>query len=219
VFNALRGHMPQVAALAACAPLFAGRDTGLASVRPKLADALPRQGVAPAFPAWLDYARLLDAGRRTGSFADHRELWWECRLHPGFGTIEVRVADAQASLGDVTAVVTTIEAIARWLCARHDAGEPLASHRAEWIRENRWRAAADGLAGELIDLDAMRSVPARDSVAQLVDAAEPALPTGAGLDAARRLIAEPHPDRHRQIATRLGLAGLVNALADLTEDA
>jgi carboxylate-amine ligase len=218
VFNALRGHMPQVAALAAGAPFFDSRDTGLASIRPKLADALPRQGVAPAFPTWLDYARFLHAGRGTGSFADYRELWWECRLHPGFGTIEVRVADAQASLEDVAAVATTIEAVGRWLCARHDAGERLAVHPTGWIRENRWRAAADGLAGELIDLDAMRGVPARDDVSRLLDAVQPALTRGRDLDGARRLLEHPHPDEHRRLAAGRGLRGLVEAVSDRTGD-
>jgi len=219
VFNCLRGHMPQVAALAACAPFFAGRDTGLASIRPKLADALPRQGVAPAFPAWIDLARFLDAGSRTGSFADFRELWWECRLHPGFGTIEVRVADAQASIADAAAAAATVEALGRWLCSRHDAGEPLAVHPREWIRENRWRAAADGVSGELIDLDAMRPVPARGLLTGLLDAVQPFAAGDAQLEHARGLIDHPHPDRHRGVAADRGLAALVETVCELTEEA
>ena len=77
VYNALRGYMPEVAALAAAAPFFAGRDTGFASIRPKLADALPNQGVAPMFAGWSDYAAFLRWGRATRSFADHTTLWWE----------------------------------------------------------------------------------------------------------------------------------------------
>src|SRR5204863_652197 len=142
----------EVAALAAAAPYFAARDTGLASIRPKLADALPHQGVAPSFASWREYAALLAWGRRTGAFPDHTKLWWECRLHPGFGTIEVRVADAQASPEDVESIVAVVCCLARWLLATYERGEPLPSHPAWAIAENRWRAAADGVEGELIDL-------------------------------------------------------------------
>ena len=168
VYNALRGFMPEVAALAAAAPYFAGRDTGLASIRPKLADALPNQGVAPSFGGWSDYAALLRWGRVTGSFPDHTKLWWECRLHPGFGTIEVRVPDAQAASADAETVAAVVSSLARWLVERHGRGEPLPAHPVWAIAENRWRAAADGVEGELVDLDMMRPIATRSRIQQLL---------------------------------------------------
>ncbi|MGZ4430091.1 MAG: carboxylate-amine ligase [Gaiellales bacterium] len=221
VYNALRGYMPEVAALAAAAPFLAGRDTGLASIRPKLADALPYQGVAPACPSWGEYAELLAWGRSTGSFVDSSKLWWECRLHPRFGTIEVRVPDAQARLGDVEAVVTVVHGLGRWLASRHDAGDVLPAHPTLAIAENRWRAAADGVEGELIDLSRMRSVAAREHIARLLDDLEPFLGEDSearSLDDARRLLERPHPGRYRAIAGELGLAGLTRWLAERTED-
>jgi carboxylate-amine ligase len=220
VYNALRGYMPEVAALAAAAPYFAGRDTGFASIRPKLADALPYQGVAPLFAGWSDYAAFLRWGRTTRSFADHTTLWWECRLHPGFGTIEVRVPDAQAGPDDVETVVAVVCALARWLLNRYDRGEPLPAHPAWAIAENRWRAAADGVDGALVDLDVMRPVETRTHIGELllrIGAAAGSPAEAAAVDRAHRLLEHPGPARHREIARASGLCGLVEWAADRTE--
>jgi glutamate---cysteine ligase / carboxylate-amine ligase len=220
VYNALRGFMPEVAALAAAAPYFAGRDTGLASIRPKLADALPNQGVAPSFGGWSDYAALLRWGRVTGSFPDHTKLWWECRLHPGFGTIEVRVPDAQAASADVETVAAVVSSLARWLVERHGRGEPLPAHSVWAIAENRWRAAADGVEGELVDLDMMRPIATRSRIQQLLleigpCAASPA--ESAAVERALRMLERPGPRMQREVAAAAGLPGLVEWAADRTE--
>ena len=213
--------MPQIAALAASAPYFAGRDSGLASVRPKLSDALPRQGVGPAFATWDDVADLLAWGVRSGAFPDHTELWWECRLHPGFGTIEVRVPDAQSSAGEVEALATVVHCMVRWLAARHDAGQPLPAHASFAISENRWRAATDGVEGELIDLDRMRIARTRSLLEELLDQigehAQSAAETRA-LERAGRRLDSPHPRRQRATVLRGGLEALIEESADVTEE-
>jgi carboxylate-amine ligase len=221
VYNALRGLMPPIAAVAASAPFFAGRDSGLASVRPKLSDALPRQGVGPAFATWDDVADLLAWGARSGAFLDHTELWWECRLHPRFGTIEVRVPDAQSSTGEVEALATVVHCMVRWLAARHDAGHPLPAHGSLAISENRWRAATDGVEGELIDLDLMRIVRTRDLLEQLLDQISEHAQSEAetrALELARRRLESPHPRRQRATVMRRGLEALIAESADVTEN-
>jgi glutamate---cysteine ligase / carboxylate-amine ligase len=221
VYNALRGLMPQIAALAASAPFFAGRDSGLASVRPKLADALPRQGVGPAFATWDDAADLFEWGARSGAFHDHSELWWECRLHPRFGTIEVRVPDAQSSTNEVEALATMVHCTVRWLAARHDAGQPLPAHASFAISENRWRAATDGVEGELIDLDRMRMAGTRTLVERILDQisehAQSEVETRA-LERAGRRLDSPHPPRQRATVMRGGLEALIAESADVTEN-
>lgn len=168
VYNALRGHMPEIAALAAAAPFFEARDTGLASIRPLLADSLPRQGVAPAFPTWDAYANYLTWGVTSGAFVDFHELWWECRLHPVFGTIEVRAPDAQAAIEDVEAIATVVHCLVRWLASRHEDGEQLPAHEPIRIAENRWRAAVDGVDAAFVDLDHGRRPLARQLISDLL---------------------------------------------------
>ncbi len=82
VYNGLRNHLPELMALAANAPFYEGRDTGLATVRPKLAELLPRQGVPPALGSWEDFAAALDWGERAGAVPEPRLGWWELRPHP-----------------------------------------------------------------------------------------------------------------------------------------
>ncbi len=220
VYNALRGYMPEVAALAAAAPYFAGRDTGFASIRPKLAEALPNQGVGPVFRGFTDYAALLGWGRRTGSFPDHTTLWWECRLHPAFGTIEVRVPDAQAARADLETVATVVWSLARWLLERYRRGEPLPAHPVWAIAENRWRAAADGVEGELVDLDVMRPVATRARLAELLPRISPYAGGPAeerALERGLQMLERPAPARQREIAAANGLPGLVAWAADRTE--
>lgn len=141
VYNALRGHLPDLAALAACAPFYEGRDTGLASVRPLLAALLPRQGIPPVLPSWEVYADEL-AG--TG---DPAAWWWEMRPHRLHGTIELRAADVQAAPDDAAAIAAFAHALVAWLAARHDAGETLPIEETWRIDERRWAALRHGPAG------------------------------------------------------------------------
>jgi carboxylate-amine ligase len=152
VYNAARSYLPLLAALAANAPFYQGEDTGLASVRPKLGDLLPRQGVPPAIESWEAYAETFRWGAASGAFPSAGTWWWELRLHPGFGTLEFRVPDAQTSVADAAAIVAVVQALVAWLGERHDAGEGLSVSPTWRIEENRWSACRDGVEGHMADL-------------------------------------------------------------------
>ncbi len=171
--DALRTHLPELAALAGNGPFHEGRDTGLHSVRPKLAEGFPRQGIPPAFGSWAQLAELVAWGRRGGAFPDPSHLWWEVRLHARLGTLEVRVCDQPATAGEAAALAAAVQALCAWLAARHDAGETLPVFRRELIEENRWRALRHGLAGEFLDLRSGEPEPARERVGRLLAALEP----------------------------------------------
>src|SRR5262249_54534427 len=123
VHNALRTLMPALVAISANAPYIAGIDSGLATVRCTLADALPRRGTGPGVTSWDAYEETLRWGRDTGAVTDASRLWWDCRLNLRTGTIEVRAPDAQAALNDAEAVIAIVHAAVADLCTRHDAGE------------------------------------------------------------------------------------------------
>lgn len=221
IHDALREHLPTIAALAANGPFHDGVDTGFASLRPRLAEALPRQGVPPAFGSidgWCDFVRW---GQRGGAFGP-QELWWEVRLHPAFGTVEVRVADAQADLADVGALVAVIAALVVDLSDRFDAGDLPAPVPSERIAENRWLALRHGLTGHLLDPRTGTSTPARDAVAALLTSIAPAAARlgPAALEAVERaghLAACGGAEQQRLVADARGLAGLVSWLADRYE--
>lgn len=142
VHDALRSHLPDLAALAACAPYYEGRDTGLASVRPLLAALLPRQGIPPVLGSW----EALAAGVRGAG--DPASWWWELRPHRLHGTIELRVPDAQASLEDTAAIAAVAHALVVQLAARHDADDLPLPEETWLIEQRRWAALRHGPEGQ-----------------------------------------------------------------------
>jgi glutamate---cysteine ligase / carboxylate-amine ligase len=163
VYNALRGFLPLIAALAANAPYHAGEDTGLASVRPTISTLLPRQGVPPHVAAWED----LDASLRWARI-EAAQWWWELRLHPGFGTVEVRVPDTQTTIAETGAIAAFVHALVAWLAERHDAGERLGAPPTWRISENRWSACRHGLDGTMADLVTGEVAPTREWIGALL---------------------------------------------------
>jgi carboxylate-amine ligase len=169
VFNAVRSYLPLLAALGANAPFYGGADSGLASVRPKLCDILPRQGVPPPMASWDELDGALRWGQAAGVMADRSQWWWEARLHPGFGTVEVRVPDTQTTVAESAALAAVVHALIAWLAERHDSGEALAPAPTWRIGENRWSACRHGLDGTMADLVTGEVTPTRERVATLLD--------------------------------------------------
>ncbi|MEA2375548.1 MAG: glutamate---cysteine ligase / carboxylate-amine ligase [Thermoleophilaceae bacterium] len=204
VYNAMRSYLPELLALSANAPFHAGEDTGLASVRPKIGEQLPRQGVPPAIESWESFAAELAWGERAGTVSDPRVWWWELRPHPIHGTLEVRVPDTQTTVREAAAVAAVVHALAARLAERHDAGERLPVAPTWRIEENRWSALRDGVHGELADLETGRLAPTRDRLATLLDELAPAaaaLGCGGELDSARELAVASGADRQRAVAS------------------
>ena len=169
VYNGLRNHLPELLALAANAPWYGGADTGLASVRPKLSTLLPRQGVPPAFRSWDEYAEVLRWGARSGAVPEPRVWWWELRPHPLWGTLELRVADTQATVADSAAIVAVAHALGSHLARRFDADEAVVPADGWRIEENRWRALSRGPAGDFADLETGEPAPAVERLHELID--------------------------------------------------
>jgi glutamate---cysteine ligase / carboxylate-amine ligase len=208
VYNALRGHLPELAALAANAPFHGGRDTGCASVRPLISTLLPRQGVPPAFASWGEFATAL----RWSGIPDATTWWWELRPHPAFGTLELRVPDAQTTLEDAAAVAAFAHALVAWLAWRYDEGEPLGAPETWRIAANRWRALRHGLDGEFTDVVSGARAPVRDILrARVAELAEVASQLGCAteLASAEALIETNGALRQRAV----GLEGAARWLA------
>jgi carboxylate-amine ligase len=217
IHDALRGHLPELAALAANAPFHDGADTGLASVRPQISGLLPRQGVPPALGDWDAYADAMRWGAAAGPVPEPRLWWWELRLHPAYGTVELRVPDAQATVAEAAALAAVAHCLVARLAARHDAGEALRAPATWRIAENRWAACRHGLDAQLADLETGRPAPARERIAALLDDLAPTAATlGCERELARaRAMLDPGAAAERRsVAGRVGLRGLTAWLAD-----
>jgi carboxylate-amine ligase len=218
VYNGLRSYLPELLALAANSPFYRGQDTGLAAIRPKLCELLPRQGVPPPLESWEEYADSLRWGARAGAVPDPGVWWWELRPHPSFGTLEVRVPDAQVTVDDSAAVVATVHALATWLAERHDRGEPERPAPTWRIEENRWQALRHGLDATFADLETGEPVPARERLHALLDT----LATGRHapeLAHAHRLAESNGAARQREVHSRAGVHGLMEWLVEGFEEA
>ena len=178
--------MPELAALAANAPYFGGEDTGFASIRPIIAETLPRQGVPPHIPSWEAFAEELRWGAAAGGVPEPRLWWWEVRPHVAFGTLEVRVPDAQTRVDDAIAIAGVVHSLIAWLSERHDEGERFPEVPTWRIEENRWSACRYGVEGTLADLETGERSPTRERLHALIEAIEPA-----GRDAWRRSRTRP----------------------------
>jgi carboxylate-amine ligase len=217
VYNSMRSYLPLLAALAANAPFYEGCDTGLASVRPKLSGLLPRQGVPPAIESWETYAEILRWEARGETFPKARAWWWELRPHPRFGTLELRVPDAQCTVPDAVAVVAVIHRLTAWLGARHDAGELLSVAPGWRIEENRWSACRHGVGGTMVDLETGDRHSTRSMLHGLLDAvSETGYELGGErqLERARAMVEHNGAIRQRRAAGRGGARTVAAWLAE-----
>jgi carboxylate-amine ligase len=156
--------------------------------------------------------RAVDAMLRSGAISDAGFLWWDARLQPQLGTVEVRIMDAQTSVRDVAALAAVVQCLVR----RHAGAPARLGTTPEVLDENRFLAARDGMTARLID-DTGARVPAVDRVAALIGSCSPlAAELGclAELADAERLAADPGDVRQRRIAARDGLAALPERLGD-----
>ncbi len=209
--------MPALAALAANAPLHRGVDSGLASVRPLISGLLPRQGVPPPLASWAELAEELRWGAAAGAVPEPGFWWWELRPHPRYGTLELRVPDAQATLADAAALVTVAHALVVDLAVRYDAGESLPSAPSWRIEENRWSACRYGVEGAMADLRTGEPRPTRERLHALLDRIEGIaahLHSGEHLAHARALVERNGAMRQRAAVGEGGPKGLAGWLAD-----
>ncbi len=168
--DSFRSLLPVLLALSASSPFFEGRETGLHSTRAQVfIRSFPRCGIPDIYGDWAGYAEYAQFLFDSGSADDASEIWWTIRTHHTFGTLEIRVADAQPSFEGSMAVAGLTIALVATLMERYDATGKLPVHEGRFIEENRWRALRDGLDGTLIDLDQRRESPAGEIVKALLD--------------------------------------------------
>ncbi len=170
VCDRLRTLLPTLLALSANSIFLEGLDSGLASVRTQIfTKSFPRCGVPDAYGSWANYDEYLRLLLETGSIEEDTQVWWSVRPHLAFGTVEVRICDAQSSAGESEALTELIVACILQAARDDDEGRPAFDPPPRLIEENLWRAIRWGVSGELIDLERGRCLPARAAVDQLLE--------------------------------------------------
>ncbi|HHF7374077.1 carboxylate-amine ligase [Legionella bozemanae] len=142
--------LPHLLALSSSSPFWQGIDTGLASCRPTTYEALPTAGQPYHVRTWQDFENLYKTLKLCGSIKSLKDLWWDLRPSPGFGTLEIRVCDGAATLAETLALVALIHTLAHWFADNGSWLESVA-YPPYWLaRENKWRAIRYGLDAELV---------------------------------------------------------------------
>jgi carboxylate-amine ligase len=190
VANGMRIHVPVLLALSVNSPFWRADATGLESTRMPIFRAFPRVGIPPYYDGWADYERRIGFMVESGVMADPTYLWHDVRVHPKFGTVEIRACDSQTRVEHTVGLTALVQAMVKELSEHYESGAHLSDYPWEMLDENKWLAARHGLEGELVDLPAKERVTTKELV--------------------RRLL-----DRLREHATDLGAADHLDAVEDL----
>jgi YbdK family carboxylate-amine ligase len=220
IVNALLGYLPHILALSASSPYWKGHDTGLASTRSKIFEQLPTAGLPYQMSGWSHFESYMQTLIESRTIETIREVWWDVRPHPDFGTVEFRICDGLPTLDEVAAQAALSQCLVERLDRELDKGYTLPAPQGWVVRENKWRAARHGLDAEIIVDDKGTVVPLRRAIEDLVDEL---MPVARRLDCERELAgvatvldrgASYHRQRSVAAAHHGDLVAVVDSLLD-----
>lgn len=168
IVNALTAYVPHLLALSASSPYWIGHDTGLASARSKVFEGLPTAGLPYQLGGWDEFERYMETLLSTGTIGSIKEVWWDIRPHPTFGTVELRICDGLPTMQEIGMVAALSQCLVDQLDRELDKGYTLPTPKGWVVRENKWRAARYGLDATIIRGEDEQTVPVRDALRELV---------------------------------------------------
>lgn len=173
VSNALCSYLPHMLALSASSPFIDFEDTGLASARTKIFEGMPTAGLPYRLANYGEFQRFMNTLVRAQAIQTIREIWWDIRPHPGFGTLEIRICDSPSTMQELASLVALVQTLVVALDERYDAGVPMPVLQPWIVRENKWRAARHGLDADIITTNDGDHGPLREVIPTLVEKMAP----------------------------------------------
>ena len=208
ICDTMQPYLALLLALTSSSPFFEGEDTGFVSYRTKLFEALPLAGLSEFLGNWEGYVKTVRQLHDYGIIRNIRDIWWDVRPHPDFGTIEIRVCDLPTRFGDILAITAMVQAFTALLA--EGAVVPQRVNN-QILRYNKWQACRHGLAGTFVDALGLltdQPIPMQRAVVLLLERLEPLLcrfgtrhhmktireilERGTGADIQRRLYQQTH---------------------------
>tara|TARA_B100000945_G_scaffold308588_1_gene298454 strand:- start:1195 stop:2337 length:1143 start_codon:yes stop_codon:yes gene_type:complete len=150
ITNGLLRYIPILIGISANSPFFDGELTGLLSTRTKIFEGLPTTGLPPYLKNYSDFQKFMRILQHANTIESIREVWWDIRPHPGFGTVEVRVCDAVPTIEEMVLLTALIQCLVVGLSNYYDEGSQLEILQSWIIEENKWRATRNGLNADII---------------------------------------------------------------------
>jgi len=169
IVNALTQYVPHFLALSASSPFWKGADTGLASARSKVFESMPTAGLPYQLSGWQAFEDYMQTLISTHAIESVREVWWDIRPHPNFGTVELRICDGLPTLDEIGAVAALSQCLVEQFDRELDRGYTLPVPASWVLRENKWRAARYGLDADIVVDEKGTVRPVRQSILDLVE--------------------------------------------------
>lgn len=173
VSNALASYLPHLLAVSASSPFVDFEDTGLASTRSKIFEGMPTAGLPYRLANYGEFQRFMNTLVRAKAIETIREIWWDIRPHPNFGTLEIRICDAPSTMHEIASLVALVQSLVVAIGERYEKGSPLQLLKPWILRENKWRAARHGLDADVICDNDGDHAPLRQQLPDLVAKLEP----------------------------------------------
>jgi carboxylate-amine ligase len=169
IVNALTQYVPHFLALSASSPFWKGADTGLASARSKIFESMPTAGLPYQLSGWEEFETYMATLISTNAIESVREVWWDIRPHPGFGTVELRICDGLPTLDEIGAVAALSQCLVEQFDGQLDRGYVLPTPSGWVLRENKWRAARYGLDADIVVDEKGTVRPVRQAILDVVE--------------------------------------------------
>src|SRR3954454_2690041 len=173
IVNALTQYVPHFLALSASSPFWKGADTGLASARSKVFESMPTAGLPYQLSGWHEFEDYMQTLITTHAIDSVREVWWDIRPPPNFGTVELRICDGLPTLDEIGAVAALSQCLVEQFDTQLDRGYTLPVPAGWVLRENKWRAARYGLDADIVVDEKGTVRPVRQAIRDLVEELEP----------------------------------------------
>ena len=218
ISNSLTSYLPFLLGLSSSSPFWLGEDTGLASSRIKIFEALPTAGLPPYMRNWNQFVSYMNTLITAGAISSIQEVWWDVRPHLAFGTIEVRVCDGVNTLSEVCSLVALVQTLIVHLAQRYDSGQQLPMLKEWTIKENKWRACRWGTDARIIINERGDQMSLARKLEEIIEELEPTardLGSHGDLERVRGLLHNPSFKRQRRVykETR-SLTAVVDACAE-----
>jgi carboxylate-amine ligase len=169
--NTIRMYLPLLLALTTSSPYYFGEATGLYSYRTKLFEALPLAGLPDSLGGWEEFHNLVEMLQAGGIIESVKDIWWDVRPHPDFGTVEVRICDLPCSLREILGITALVQSMVVSLSHFHM--HPDTRVQMQILRANKWQAARYGLDGVFVNPISAKRLPLREAVLELLKLVEP----------------------------------------------
>ncbi len=166
IVDKMRTYIPLLLAISASSPFFEGEDTGLCSFRSKLFDALPRSGIADPLISWENFQVLSNLLYQAGIIHSARDIWWDIRPHPTFGTVEVRICDVPCRFEEIIALAAFIRVLVEFCYFNKKISSKV--HRSILLN-NKWNACRYGLLGTFVNPFTLEQSTIKEALNKILD--------------------------------------------------